>query len=522
MNRFAPVLIGVSLLVAVTGCTVAPRLAIEADVTALTLYLGDDQNVTLHVTRTGPATAGVTLLVDGLPSGVSATLSPTTLTGSDSNATLTLHAVTTATPTTATVRVRATDGSLADTATFSLDVRSLTVHGTAALSGLSASVTIQGHTTSTAAADGSFTISGLTVPYDAIVYSVAGGWAHEFRGLRSPNPVFDVNAVYPPIAIPPSPTARSTAVTGTVSTPDPVDASHPVVVCIEGVVDPRNGCDLLDSSSSYSMSVYWDASEDPTMRIHALQVRLDSSRLPRGYAYAASSQRTLQDGTPATVDLSLATTGVTTISGSASLAVGYAFVGLGGMVDVAPNLALRLPIAETAVPATYALIVPDLPGASYDIFGLAVQGGMFTEVWRKGRPAGVTDLALPAAAAPSAPADGAAGVTATTPLTATWAGGGALTFIVTPASGSNPTYTVTTQSNSVTLADLVAVGLPLPSAASYTWSVTGSPGYDTGDLAAHYWRSDFMNLLFHDSDGGPGMAADGGYTLAPERSFTTP
>lgn len=130
MSRFGRLWIGPALLVALTACAFTPSLSVDLDVASLTLYLGDDQDVTVHVRRTSAGSAAVNLAVDGVPAGVTATLSTTTLSGSGAGAALALHADTAAPPTTTTVRIVASDGSLSGSASFTLDVRSLTVHGT--------------------------------------------------------------------------------------------------------------------------------------------------------------------------------------------------------------------------------------------------------------------------------------------------------------------------------------------------------------------------------------------------------
>ncbi|MDF1524022.1 MAG: hypothetical protein P1P87_14555 [Trueperaceae bacterium] len=81
-------------------------------------------------------------------------------------------------------------GALTDEATFTLDVRSLTVDGhvlTVVGTALpNVGVSSQGRA-ATSAADGSFRLEGLAVPYDLTLASAAGvGGMHVYEGLTTP------------------------------------------------------------------------------------------------------------------------------------------------------------------------------------------------------------------------------------------------------------------------------------------------------------------------------------------------
>jgi xyloglucan-specific exo-beta-1,4-glucanase len=96
-----------------------PNFTLAASPTSLTVAQGASGTSTLTVTPSGGFTGSVALTAGTLPTGVTATFSPTTTTGTS---TLTLAASSTATTGAATVTVTGTSGSLSHTASISLTV----------------------------------------------------------------------------------------------------------------------------------------------------------------------------------------------------------------------------------------------------------------------------------------------------------------------------------------------------------------------------------------------------------------
>ena len=98
-------------------------ISVSASPTALTVQQGTSGTVTVTLTRGGGFSAPVTVTVEGLPSGVTASVSPTQLTGTTTSATVTVNVASTVAAGTypATVRASAT-GVGAATATYTLTV----------------------------------------------------------------------------------------------------------------------------------------------------------------------------------------------------------------------------------------------------------------------------------------------------------------------------------------------------------------------------------------------------------------
>jgi hypothetical protein len=119
-----------------------------------------------------------------------------------------------------------------------------------------------------------------------------------------------------------------------------------------------------------------------------------------------------------------------------------------------------------------------------------------------------------------APPDGATDVTTQTIFGAVGGPGGARTFRWYPDLGqSGPQVLLSTASGSVTIPDPAAVGLPLPAAGAYRWSVIGTTAADADGLADPSYGEALGYLSFAEHGGGPGFSADGAYVLRNPRSF---
>ena len=113
---------GVSLVATYTGGSTTPTLALAVSPTSLSIVQGSSKTTTATTTIGGGFNASVALSVSGLPSGASASFSPTSIAApGGGSSTLTINAGTAAAGT-STVTVKATGGGLTKTATVSLTV----------------------------------------------------------------------------------------------------------------------------------------------------------------------------------------------------------------------------------------------------------------------------------------------------------------------------------------------------------------------------------------------------------------
>jgi hypothetical protein len=137
-------------------------ISISLGSAAGTLTAGGSTTVTVTVGRSGAFTGAVDLSVEGLPTGVTATLTPSQLAAGVTSSTVTLNAATTAAAGAATLTVRAKGTGLSDkTATFALTLQAAQSTGAFTLSlaptSLSVAAGANGTSTITIARTGSFT-----------------------------------------------------------------------------------------------------------------------------------------------------------------------------------------------------------------------------------------------------------------------------------------------------------------------------------------------------------------------------
>src|SRR6266576_395505 len=128
----------------------APNFSLSALPSSLTVTQGASGTSTITVAALNGFTGSVGLAASGMPSGVTATFSPTSTTGAS---TLTLAAGSTATPRTSTVTITGTSGTLSHTTTVSLTVNAPAPAPNFGLSALPSSLTM------TQGASGSSTIT---------------------------------------------------------------------------------------------------------------------------------------------------------------------------------------------------------------------------------------------------------------------------------------------------------------------------------------------------------------------------
>jgi hypothetical protein len=126
----------------INGSGVTPSFTLAPSAANLAVTLGNSATDTITVTDTGGFTGGVSFAATGLPSGVTASFSPTS---STSSSVLTLTASSTATVGLATVTITGTSGSMTAKATIALTVTTSTPSFTLAPSAVTLSVT-QGKT----------------------------------------------------------------------------------------------------------------------------------------------------------------------------------------------------------------------------------------------------------------------------------------------------------------------------------------------------------------------------------------
>ncbi|MBX3143003.1 MAG: hypothetical protein KF813_04545 [Trueperaceae bacterium] len=458
-----------ALLLLIAACGQSTGISLGLLSPSAQLIRGGEVEIQVTLTRTGGAAADVGLAVSGLPANTSASFAPATLTGGAATSTLTISSTAAVAEGTYSLSVVGSGTGLSTSTPLSLTVTSLSVTGRLVdLSNMpvqGASVSSQGDTDTTNA-DGSFELSGLSIPYDLSVWSLADDWLHVIEGLTVAEvsvPAFGGATSYPP--------ARSADVSGTLSGGViPVPANQMVIVCVEGVNGFVQGCDTASTGdSSYSFTAEWYSSTSRQVRIHALQLEMDAGGYPVAFPGYASMTVTLTNSAPTVANLNLGSeleTREMEVLVDADVAIGATV----GAVQVGPNLALR--VMGVYGPATSHVVdVPVIAGASYT-FAAATALNHFS--WNARQSGSTVTVHLPEVAAAVLPTAGMDNITLATAFTATNPAGGALTFSWEFDTGFRTA--VTTMSSSHTLPPVADYGFTIPPGEIGEWQVISHAG----------------------------------------------
>ena len=328
-----------------------------------------------------------------------------------------------------------------------------------------------GSTTVQTAADGSFEIDGVVVPYDLDAWTASNVFAtivDRYVGLTRADPA--LHFLYTPLKAP-----HQSTLNVTLSAPLP---ANEVANCqfanparSEAMGQASGG---VTSGSTFSLTVGWYTSATSISgTLSCLVYKGITALAPTGYDSFGSVPVTLTNGTPTSATLPLAP--VTT----ATLMVGVA-LGTATSADVDGDLLIpggALHPIGTASPIASnptSVLIPQIAGATFllNAFGPTSNGQLITT--RSGFALSATsiNLTLPAPVSLTSPADGATMVDTTTPLTWSAPAGAAINLNISPTNVNNAYFSVYTTQGSATIPDLTAQGVPLPSGAAYGWDIT--------------------------------------------------
>jgi len=516
----APWYAAFALLLAACGSPgVSPGLQVSLGSASMAIVRGATAEVQVSLTRLGGATDPVDLSVSGLPASVTATFSPATLDGATLTSTLTVSVAAAASGAITDLTVTATSGSLSDDVVLSLEVTSLTVVGrvqaTLARPLTGATVASQGETVFTDAT-GTFTLTGLSVPYDVTVSSAGGnGGLHVYEGMISPSPT-----LRPTFASLDTPTPGFDAVINGSLLGGAVGVDEVVIVCVEGLVVAVYGCDtLVAAETDFSISAAWFDGAIAATRLHALHIEIDADSLPVAYLGYETIELNLSDGSVTLADLDFDPVDAASLTGTTAHPMSMPDSVLLVSPRFGPNLSV--PIIQLDDPgADFEVLVPDLPGLGYDVLFVASGVDDTVYTWKHDVGLDAGDLVVTAPAQLVAPANGAPGVDLATSFGTTEAGGGARTYVWAP-DGTGPFIGLTTTRTNVTIPDPGSGGFAFPAGLAYEWGVVGHGDGDV-DVAASGGFADFTVLsIIFSGNAGPGPDGDRTFSFPSEvRDFT--
>jgi hypothetical protein len=337
----------------------------------------------------------------------------------------------------------------------------------------------------TTAANGTFTLTGVTTPYNLSAVHAAGKVAVVYVGLTRTNPT----AVVPTTGTTPLP-ARSATVAGTVEANAGCRAGTAPcqsnlafgssVAAGTGTANPLTG--------AYSIPLRWDGVASFQGTLHLLQASTDPISTTTSYWYGTKPGVTVTDGATTTENWgpsSVAALPAATLKGTGTVATGYT-VQTATLALVLPNVSVLAttcvstppPAEPPCAPGAFTADVPSVAGATLtgSVFAQNPNGESVFTV-RTGGVANGTgfDFAIQAAPSILSPADQTPGVTTSTAFSWTAFSGGVHTVAFDPLVSTNPRYYVYTAGTSTTIPDLAAASsaVALPAAQAYGWSVTG-------------------------------------------------
>ena len=504
---------GAAVVLLLAACGQTPAIVLTLDDAGPKVLRGKEVHVEVTLTRTGGASADVALEVTGLPANVTASFAPATLSGATLMSTLTLAAEADAAEGSYPLSVTGTGAGVTDAAELTLQVNSLSVSGRVVgmleVPLVGVYVGSQGDTAVTNV-NGEFTLTGLSIPYDLSIWSLAEDWLQVYEGLSTTDAVFSPLAAFADIPTPVSGTIVSGNLSGGVI---PVGADQMVYVCIESLDGTGLGCDTVDpTESAYSIDAQWFGGAALDVRVHALQFEFDGAIYPVAYHGYTSVELTLTDGVPTMLDLNLGAALDTTtvdLEIDSPIAVG----GSVGAVQVGPNLTMHT-FSFNGPATTHEVLMPVIDGATYTFvaFGNTGQIG-----WQAGVTGTASNVTLPESPELLAPARLAMDVTSATDFTVANPEGGPVTFIWT-ANVGNQTIGLTTMEETHTIPDLAPYGMALQAAADYNWIALGHSG-SSADAATNALNEYIAITGIRVGSRGP--QGEGTIAFSTDRDFTT-
>jgi len=317
------------------------------------------------------------------------------------------------------------------------------------------------------ASDGTFTIDGVTPPYDLTIAVPSLNIVLVYLGLTRSDPTLSLIEV--------GPTQHSADVSGSIGV---TLASGEVGALVPGSDRYVLGGTLLsagDGPSFGPLTLGWGGGATRAATLYALTATA-SGGPPTAFTGFGSTSLSLTDGATVTgADITLDSVTTSSMDGNITAPAGYTVQDAGAVLRLGSPTGALVGIGSGSMSggSFTGLNVPVHSGIAYGIVG-AAQGsaGGMTEAWSNAAGPGTTaTLTLPAPAVQTAPASGATGIGPGTPFRFTALPSAVYVAVLAGPSASDPDVYVVTDQTSFDLPDLSNVGMPLTAGASYTYNV---------------------------------------------------
>lgn len=349
-----------------------------------------------------------------------------------------------------------------------------------------AAVLIPGKQPVTSGTDGSFSIAGVTTPYDVTFIVSSAHLASTYKGLTRTDPVLHFFEQF-----------FSSANTATISGSVPVVSGRTTrVIYVSGDMSWYTTSNA--GSGTYNINVSWRGTSTTLNGTIYVLRWVNATGIPTSYDAYGDRALTVSAGgsfqgnnftagqltDPAEMNISGS---VTRPSGNYSLNQRELSLGFGNS-----NTFLASEYGTLGDNLSYT--VPNVSGATFGIAASASFGSRSAFYFKSGITAGSQSVTITLAEAPqlSLPVNGGTGIDTTTSFLFTPGGGTGVNFVQLGGSGSDPAFFILTSNNSFTIPNLAQQGLGLPSNRSYSWFTIRLYPFSSMDEAA---SSTFVSRL---------------------------
>jgi hypothetical protein len=280
----------------------------------------------------------------------------------------------------------------------------------------------------------------------------------------------------------------------------------------------------LQATGAFTLQPTWDGPATTTGTLYGLQYQYDvTTGLPTTYkGFGTKTAVALSNGGSFTnQNVAMATVTSATLSGTVTAQTGYTITSRGLSMTMGLGvLPLLNDISTPATPtsASFSYLTPVVTGATFRLNAYATKAPVVVQGYKLGLASNATGatLALPAGSEYSLPVDAATGVTDTLNFSWTQMPNAVYVIQFNGATGQ-PRYQVVTSATTTKIPNLASLGLTLPSAAAYTWSIVGISPLGSVDAAAS--SAGILGVL--NTASGAADVFVGQTGIAAPRKFTT-
>jgi len=348
----------------------------------------------------------------------------------------------------------------------------ITVSGTVAqLSGSrmpNIPVFVHGHEPVLTADDGTFSVPGVSPPYDVSVVHPFSTTATSYLGLTVPNPNL--------LMLTNTAEFSATSIDGTLSPgfPSAVGVSNRVCSRIAGGGGLTLAAD--ETTGNFSLtSLSWDGNSDTTASIAAFLYNAPDDGLPPTSFISYGSRTTpLENGNAPVVaqNITLAPISGITLAGTYSLPADFTFSSVNASIEFAPLAGCSFPFSSNDT-GSFSLIAPSVPSTTARVDVSASSAGASIQATRRGLTATTTGIDLTLTEPPLliVPVPNSNGVSLDTNFTWTPYPDGLFVLLVIGGAPGQPNFVVFTDQTHAKVPDLSVIGLGLPPDADYAWAL---------------------------------------------------